>query len=112
MQRTVAGPRPREPADDLRCPVSGHLAALISADGRAHPSDAVRRYNWAVLDGQDPFLRHYFGVLAAFRLGAVNARRYAERTSSFCSVHTPHGRAMLPPGLLRGYKLRAIRHVP
>ena len=50
---------------------------MISADGRAHPSDAVRRYNWAVTDGQDPFLRHYFGVLAAFRLGAARARRAA-----------------------------------
>jgi hypothetical protein len=94
-QRTVAVPRPREPADGGRVapratdsagpvprlppgrPAALRLAAVIAADGRAHPSDAVRRYNWAVPAGQDPFIRHYFGVLAAFRLGAARARRAA-----------------------------------
>jgi len=100
-QHTVAVPRPREPADgqqpraDGRVPPGAtngagsvprppagrtaalRLAAVISADGRAHPSNAVRRHNWAVRDGQDPFIRHYFGVLAAFRLGAARARRAA-----------------------------------
>jgi len=95
LQRTVALPRPREPvAAERLAPgaASGagpvprppqrrsealRLGAVISADGRAHPSDAVRRYNWAVPDGQDPFIRHYFGVLAAFGLGAARARRAA-----------------------------------
>jgi len=95
MQRTVAVPRPREPleatasapgATNGAAPAPGHpsahtdllrLAAHIAADGRAHPSTAVRRHNWAIPDGQDPFIRHYFGVLAAFRLGAARARRAA-----------------------------------
>jgi len=58
----------RDAAADTR------LAGLISAVGRAHPSTAVRRYNWAIRDGQDPFIRHYFSVLAAFRLGAERGR--------------------------------------
>jgi len=95
MQRTVAVPRPREPADGGRAAPAAadgagpvprlppgraaalRLAAAISADGRAHPSTAVRRHNWTIRDGQDPFIRHYFGVLAAFRLGAARARRAA-----------------------------------
>jgi len=73
MQRTVAVPRPREPVDAGRAAPGAangaragtpglnpgrtaalRLAAAISADGRAHPSDAVRRYNWEIPDGQDP----------------------------------------------------------
>jgi len=80
LQHTaVTVPRPREPAD-------GGLAAtcqrrpawrLIAADGRAHPSGAVRRHNFLIEPGRDPFVRFYFPVLAAFRLGAQRARRAA-----------------------------------
>jgi len=68
---------PDDPEMRRNPPADTRLAGLISAVGRAHPSNAVRRYNWAIRDGQDPFLRHYFPVLAAFRLGTERARRAA-----------------------------------
>jgi len=93
VQRTVAVPRPREPADGGRVaprttdsaapvpwlppgrPEALRLAAVISADGRAHPSTAVRRHNWAIPAGQDPFIRHYYPAVTHFLHGAALARR-------------------------------------
>ena len=81
-QRTAAVPPSHSAAPDSpgarrsATPDTRH-AALISAVGRAHPSPAVRRHNWAIPAGRDPFVRFYFPVLAAFRLGAQRARRAA-----------------------------------
>jgi len=78
LQRAVPVTVPRctpEAGPDTVGAGSALLVTLIAAIGRAKPSDAVRRYNWVIAPGQDPFLRHYFPVVAAFRRGAALARR-------------------------------------
>ncbi len=66
-------PLPRIPADDL--------AGWIAADGRAHPSTAIRRDNPALPVELDPFIWVSFPPVAAFRRGVWQARRRAIRTA-------------------------------
>jgi hypothetical protein len=51
------------------------LRLALAADGRAHPSTAVRRRNDAVPGAIDPFVRVSLPVAVAFLCGARQARR-------------------------------------
>jgi DNA-binding XRE family transcriptional regulator len=66
---------PGDPGMHRNAPADARLVGLIAAIGRAHPSDAVRRGNYSMPAAIDPFVRVYFPVVAAFRLGAQRARR-------------------------------------
>lgn len=73
---TVSVPLPRLPADDLPSTCRHRPGwQVIAADGRAHPSTAVRRRNPAVPVEIDPFVHVSFPVVAAFRHGTHQARR-------------------------------------